>query len=108
MHDGGAGGDGRLRLVLVRRVVPIQEQGSSSTFQNGNHQLEPVLKSQQRLIVIYNNIEKLVKIQGDHSGRLQPPVDLVPTVLAASGPLLQLPTAQGGDRTFQILVNRRL
>ena len=35
-------------------------------------------------------------LQGDHSGRLQPPVDLVPTVLAASGPLLQLPTAQAG------------
>ena len=28
-------------------------------------------------------------VQGDHSGRLQPPVDLVPTVLAASGPLLR-------------------
>ena len=35
-------------------------------------------------------------LQGDHSGWLQPPVDLVPTVLAASGPLLQLPTAQAG------------
>ena len=33
-------------------------------------------------------------IQGDHSGQLQPPVDLVPTVLAASGPLLHLHTAQ--------------
>ena len=37
-----------------------------------------------------------VCIQGDHSGRLQPLVDLVPTVLAAIGPLLQLPTAQAG------------
>ena len=40
-----------------------------------------------------------VCIQGDHSGRLQPLVDLVPTVqtvLAAIGPLLQLPTAQVG------------
>ena len=37
-----------------------------------------------------------IVLQGDHSGRLQPPVDLVPTVLAASGPLLQLPTAQAG------------
>ena len=35
-------------------------------------------------------------LQGDHSGRLQPPVDLVLTVLAANGPLLQLPTAQAG------------
>ena len=35
-------------------------------------------------------------IQGDPSGWLKPPVDLVPTVLAAGGPVLQLPTAQAG------------
>ena len=35
-------------------------------------------------------------IQGDNSGQLQPPVALVPMVLAASGPLLQLPPAQAG------------
>ena len=35
-------------------------------------------------------------VQGDNSGRLQPPVDLVPTVLAANGPLLQLHTAWAG------------
>ena len=33
-------------------------------------------------------------VQGEHSGRLQPPVDLVPMVLAASLPLLQQHTAQ--------------
>ena len=38
----------------------------------------------------------LNRLQGDHSGWLQPPVDLVPTVLAAIGPPLQLPTAQAG------------
>ena len=35
-------------------------------------------------------------LQGDPSVWLQPPIDLVPTVLAADGPLLQLPTAQAG------------
>ena len=48
---------------------------------------------------LYMRISQLIieaKVQGDHSGRLQPPVDLVPTVLAAIGPPLQLPTAQAG------------
>ena len=39
-------------------------------------------------------VETAFCVQGDYSGRLQPPVDLVPTFLAAIGPLLQLPTAQ--------------
>ena len=33
VHDGGAGGDGRLRLVLMWRVVPLQEQGTVPHFQ---------------------------------------------------------------------------
>ena len=35
-------------------------------------------------------------VQGDPSGWLKPPVDLVPTVLAVGGPLLQLPTDHAG------------
>ena len=38
----------------------------------------------------------LIYLQGDHSTWLQPPVDLVPALLAAGGSLLQLPTAQAG------------
>ena len=37
-------------------------------------------------------------LQGDPSGWFKPPVDLVPTVMAAGGLLLQLPTAQAGCR----------
>ena len=37
---------------------------------------------------------------GDHSAWLQPPVDLVPALLAAGGLLLQLPTAQAGWRNM--------
>ena len=33
VHDRGEGGDGRLRLVLMRRVVPLQEQGTVPHFQ---------------------------------------------------------------------------
>ena len=55
---------------------------------------------------MYSAIES--NLQGDPSGWLLPPVDLVPTVLAAIEPLLQLPTAQVGYRTFQIPVNGRL
>ena len=32
VHDGREGGDGRLRLVLVRRVVPFQKQGRMRIF----------------------------------------------------------------------------
>ena len=41
-------------------------------------------------------------LQGDSSGRLKPPVDLVLTVLAAGGLLLQLPmpTALAGKRNI--------
>ena len=39
-------------------------------------------------------------LQGDRSGQLKPPVDLVPTVPAAGGPLLQQPTAQAGWRNI--------
>ena len=39
-------------------------------------------------------------IQGDPSGWLKPPVDLVPPVLAAGGPLLHLPTARAGWRNI--------
>ena len=35
-------------------------------------------------------------IQGDNAGRLTPPVDLVPSLLAAGVPLLLLLTAQAG------------
>ena len=35
-------------------------------------------------------------IQGGPSGSLKPHVDLVPTLLAAGGPPMELPTAQGG------------
>ena len=42
------------------------------------------------------SLNHLPNVQGDNSEWLQPPVDLVPTVLAASGPLLELPTAQAG------------
>ena len=38
----------------------------------------------------------LCTLQGDPSGWLKPPVDLVPTVPAADWPLLQIPTAQAG------------
>ena len=37
-----------------------------------------------------------VSVQGDPSGWLKLSVDLVPTLLAAGGPLLKLPTAQVG------------
>ena len=37
VHDGGAGGDGRLRLVLVRRVVPLQKQGTIPHFRRINY-----------------------------------------------------------------------
>ena len=40
--------------------------------------------------------EERTHLQGDPSGWLKPPFDLVPTVLAAGGPLLLLPTAQAG------------
>ena len=42
------------------------------------------------LIVHFETLLKyiLFKLQGDHSGRRKPPVDLVPTVLATYGPLL--------------------
>ena len=39
-------------------------------------------------------------VQGDPSGWLKPQVDLNPTVLAAIGPPLQLPTAQAGWRNI--------
>ena len=39
-------------------------------------------------------------LKGDNFGQLQHPVDLVLTVLAASGPLLQLPTAQASLRNI--------
>ena len=40
--------------------------------------------------------EERTHLQGDPSGWLKPPFDLVPTVLAAGGPLLQLSTARAG------------
>ena len=40
--------------------------------------------------------EERTHLQGDPSGWLKPPFDLVPTVLAAGGPLLLPPTAQAG------------
>ena len=47
----------------------------------------------------------LKDIEDDTSGRLKPPLDLVPTVLEVSGLLLKLPTAQPG--IFKIQVNGR-
>lgn len=38
----------------------------------------------------------VMNVQDDHSRRIKPPVDFVPTFPAASGPLLWLPTAQAG------------
>ena len=44
--------------------------------------------------------EERTHLQGDPSGWLKPPFDLVPTVLAAGWPLLLLPTAQAGWRNI--------
>ena len=44
--------------------------------------------------------EERTHLQGDPSGWLKPPFDLVPTVLAAGGLLLQLPIAQVGWWSF--------
>ena len=44
--------------------------------------------------------EERTHLQGDPSGWLKPPFDLVPTVLAAGWPLLQLATAQAGQRNI--------
>ena len=42
----------------------------------------------------------MIFVQVDHSAWSQPPVDLVPALLAAGGPLLQLPTTQAVWRNF--------
>ena len=47
-------------------------------------------------------------LQGDPSGRLKPPVDLLPTILAAGGPLLQLPSSQAGWWNIQNLSQREV
>ena len=39
-------------------------------------------------------------VQGDNSGRRKPLVDFVLALLAAGGPLLQLPTAQANFRNI--------
>ena len=46
--------------------------------------------------------------QGDHSGRLKPPVDLVPALPAAGLPLLLLPTAQAGWQNIPHLSKREI
>ena len=49
------------------------------------------------LVVCAHPFKKIpLHLQGDPSGQLQPPIDLVMTVLADGGPLLWLPTAQAG------------
>ena len=46
-------------------------------------------------------------VQGDNSGRRKPLVDFVLALLAAGGPLLQLPTAQAGCGNIPKLFNGR-
>ena len=46
-------------------------------------------------------VSQIRLLHGDPSGRLKPPVDLVQTVMAADGPLLQLTIVQNpSQRTF--------
>ena len=56
-------------------------------------------------IQIRNLILHHWEIQGDPSGWLNPPIDLVMVVLAAGWPILRVTTPQG--RTSQIIVNGR-
>ena len=64
---------------LIGKKLPLYETVDDEVmaFRDGD---EIMIRFQHLLFKII--------LLGDNSGKLQPPVDLVPTVLAASGPLL--------------------
>ena len=54
----------------------VNVQGSKDNREVGTYHFSKVSRS------------RLASVQGDHSGRRKPPVDLVPALPAAGGPLL--------------------
>ena len=78
--------DGRIATPFEIAVLRLERPRFA--ISRGNKMPEISVPSLRPLLMLY------LVLQGDHSAWLQPPVDLVPAVLAAHGPKLQLPTAQ--------------
>ena len=101
-EDGEKGEDGGEEVLPPLAVAAEAEDGrATSAFSPlASMQMRKLWRTMRMVIIFWSNLFLLLGtiavIQGDHSGRLQPHDDLVPTVLATSGPLLQLPTAQVG------------
>ena len=81
-------------------MQPLREKTSTAEYRGAQNVAQNIVENdpgragKQQQEQTSPNLECTIfctSVQGDPSGWLKPPVDLIPTVMVAGGPLLQLP-----------------